>query len=42
LKALALGKRDSQALQGWRMHEIGARLLACVDDAGRIEVAGNA
>jgi ribonuclease D len=31
LKALALGKRDSHALQGWRMHEIGARLLACVD-----------
>ncbi|HEY2679343.1 MAG TPA: ribonuclease D [Steroidobacteraceae bacterium] len=31
LKSLALGKRDSHALQGWRMHEIGARLLACVD-----------
>jgi ribonuclease D len=28
LKALALGKRDSHALKGWRLQEIGTRLLA--------------
>jgi ribonuclease D len=28
LKGLALGKRDSHALKGWRLEEIGTRLLA--------------
>jgi ribonuclease D len=28
LKALAMGKRDSHALAGWRLQEIGERLLA--------------
>ncbi len=27
LKALAMGRRDSHALSGWRLQEIGARLL---------------
>jgi ribonuclease D len=27
LKALAMGKRDSHALTGWRRQEIGTRLL---------------
>jgi ribonuclease D len=31
LKSLALGKRESHALTGWRMQEIGNRLLACID-----------
>jgi ribonuclease D len=30
LKALAMGKRESQALRGWRLQEIGTRLLAIV------------
>jgi len=28
LKALAVGKRDTHALRGWRRHEIGERLLS--------------
>jgi ribonuclease D len=31
LKSLAMGKRESHALTGWRMQEIGNRLLACID-----------
>ncbi|MDE2349954.1 MAG: ribonuclease D [Gammaproteobacteria bacterium] len=31
IKALALGRRDVGALQGWRRAEIGERLLAAVD-----------
>jgi ribonuclease D len=31
LKALAMGKRDSHALGGWRRAEIGARLLEALD-----------
>jgi ribonuclease D len=30
LKALAMGKRDTHALKGWREHEIGTRLLAAI------------
>jgi ribonuclease D len=30
LKALAMGKRDTQALTGWRYDEIGTRLLAAI------------
>ena len=30
LKALALGKRDSHALEGWRLEEIGTRLLTLI------------
>jgi ribonuclease D len=31
LKALAMGKRDAQALSGWRLKEIGEKLLEAVD-----------
>jgi ribonuclease D len=30
LKALALGRRDTHALSGWRLQEIGTRLLAAI------------
>jgi ribonuclease D len=30
LKALAMGKRDSHALKGWRCEEIGTRLLEAI------------
>ena len=30
LKALAMGKRDTHALSGWRLQEIGTRLLATI------------
>jgi ribonuclease D len=30
LKSLAMGKRDSHALTGWRLQEIGTRLLASI------------
>jgi ribonuclease D len=30
LKALAMGKRESHALEGWRLQEIGTRLLAAI------------
>jgi ribonuclease D len=30
LKALAMGRRDTHALTGWRLQEIGTRLLACL------------
>jgi ribonuclease D len=33
LKALAMGKRESPALAGWRLQEIGTRLLASVGEA---------
>jgi ribonuclease D len=39
LKSLAMGRRDSHALSGWRLQEIGARLLACLEEAGKIAVA---
>jgi ribonuclease D len=32
LKALAMGKRDTHALTGWRLQEIGTRLLACLGE----------
>jgi ribonuclease D len=35
LKALAMGKRDSHALTGWRRQEIGTRLLALIEGGGR-------
>ena len=35
LKALAMGKRDSHALGGWRRQEIGARLLELIEGGGR-------
>jgi ribonuclease D len=31
LKSLAMGKRDSHALSGWRLEQIGTRLLAAID-----------
>ena len=31
IKALAMGQRDSQALNGWRLKEIGEKLLEAVD-----------
>jgi ribonuclease D len=31
LKALAFGKRDTDALTGWRRREIGERLLAALE-----------
>jgi ribonuclease D len=30
LKALAMGKRDTQALTGWRREAIGTRLLGAI------------
>jgi ribonuclease D len=30
LKALAMGKRDAHALTGWRLEEIGTRLLEAI------------
>jgi ribonuclease D len=33
LKALAMGKRGTHALKGWRLMEIGVRLLAALDAA---------
>jgi len=30
IKALAMGKRDSHALSGWRREEIGSRLLEAI------------
>jgi ribonuclease D len=30
LKALAMGRRDTHALSGWRLQEIGTRLLATI------------
>ena len=32
LKALAMGKRDTHALTGWRLQEIGTRLLATIGE----------
>ena len=32
LKALAMGKRDTHALTGWRLQEIGSRLLATLGE----------
>src|ERR1700722_18829866 len=33
LKALAMGKRDTHALRGWRLQEIGVQLLATIGEA---------
>src|ERR1700722_17881690 len=35
LKALAMGKRDTHALTGWRLQEIGTRLLATLGDTAQ-------
>jgi ribonuclease D len=32
LKALAMGRRNTHALTGWRMQEIGAQLLATIGE----------
>ena len=32
LKALAMGRRDTHALKGWRLQEIGIQLLAALGD----------
>ena len=32
LKALAMGRRDTHALTGWRLQEIGTRLLAAIGE----------
>ena len=32
LKALAMGRRDTHALTGWRLQEIGSRLLTAIDE----------
>jgi ribonuclease D len=39
LKALAMGRRDTHALKGWRLQEIGIQLLAKIDDAAAIGAA---
>jgi ribonuclease D len=39
LKALAMGRRDTHALKGWRLQEIGIQLLAKIDDAPAIGAA---
>ncbi len=39
LKALAMGKRDTHALTGWRLQEIGTRLLAAMDETASLERA---
>jgi ribonuclease D len=33
LKALAMGRRDTHALTGWRLKEIGSRLLAAIGES---------
>jgi ribonuclease D len=35
LKALAMGRRDTHALNGWRLQEIGIQLLATLGEAAR-------
>ena len=39
LKALAMGKRDTHALTGWRLQEIGTRLLATLGDTAQLQHA---
>jgi ribonuclease D len=39
LKALAMGKRDTHALTGWRSQEIGTQLLAAMDETASLERA---
>jgi ribonuclease D len=39
LKALAMGKRDTHALTGWRLQEIGTQLLAAMDETASLERA---
>jgi ribonuclease D len=39
LKALAMGKRDTHALTGWRLQEIGTRLLATLGEAAPLQRA---
>lgn len=39
LKALAMGRRDTHALKGWRLQEIGIQLLAKIGDAAAIGAA---
>lgn len=34
LKALAMGRRDTHALTGWRLQEIGSRLLTAIGETG--------
>ena len=41
LKALAMGRRDTHALTGWRLQEIGARLLAAHRRNGGAEKRDN-
>jgi ribonuclease D len=39
LKALAMGKRDTHALTGWRFQEIGSRLLAAIGETAPLKRA---
>ncbi len=39
LKALAMGRRDSHALTGWRLQEIGTRLLAAIGETSSLRRA---
>jgi ribonuclease D len=39
LKALAMGRRDTHALKGWRLQEIGIQLLVRIGDAAAIGAA---
>jgi len=39
LKALAMGKRDTHALTGWRLQEIGSRLLATLGEPATLQRA---
>jgi ribonuclease D len=39
LKALAMGRRDTHSLKGWRLQEIGIQLLAKMGDAAAIGAA---
>ena len=42
LKALAMGRRDGHALQGWRLQEIGTRLLAALGETANAQSAASA
>jgi len=39
LKALAMGRRDTHALKGWRLQEIGTRLLATLGETAALQRA---
>jgi ribonuclease D len=39
LKALAMGRRDTHALKGWRLQEIGTRLLATLGETATLQRA---